>query len=341
MDIIAATKSRNLRNVELSIYANPNINKVDTTDDLSALMIAINNLDVEIIDLLLKHSSQREWAIHNSYINYIEQWESGDTALLLAIKLPPNTNENTIIQIVNLLLKYGANPGIKDELKTSIISIAIEYERSIDLIENLLNIPSVKQLINDTDDNMDAPLELAILKGDPNIVKLLIDNKVDLNRITMMDGSFNYKWTPILLVGLELSNHRLTQNNKIKLEKIAELLINANANILSLEEITGMSSMENLNEFQRSLYISLQNAYLKIKNIFDRTVLTRRIKMNIIYSGLSNESNIIKDIAESISNHISMLPETQRPRHLNALEDHLLYQFADTLFDYEAYDKET
>ena len=141
--------------VELLLKENADVN-IQTEDGWTALMIACQNGHSQVVELLLKE---------NADVNI--QTEDGWTALMIAC-------QNGHSQVVELLLKENADVNIQKEDGWTALMVAIVNEH-LEVVECLLQSKADPYVVLDWGKIEITVLLLAVLRGNRDIIKVLID----------------------------------------------------------------------------------------------------------------------------------------------------------------------
>lgn len=161
------TGGRNVpQTVKFLLTAGAKINDVDASGR-SALMYAASS-DLELVNLLIANGAN---------VNLIDV--EGQTALLIAVKRQSP-------EIVKTLLDAGAASTIntKDKHGRTALLYAVDYFRE----DIALALITAGANVNDVNENNQTPLIVAVLRGFPNVVKLLLERRASLE-ITDNTGS--------------------------------------------------------------------------------------------------------------------------------------------------------
>ena len=160
---------------------------------LKYLISAVNDNNVELIDFLLSHG-----------IDANTNLESGKTLLMKFII------ERKDVNVIKLLIKYGAEISIKDELGFTPLhwaSMTGQYETTKLFLENGAEI--------DARDKYEyTPLIKMLSKSNKNciesinIVKLLLENGADIN------AKNKFKWTPLHWASTKNCDAMVTSSRK-------------------------------------------------------------------------------------------------------------------------------
>ncbi|CAF0933695.1 unnamed protein product [Adineta steineri] len=113
--------------------------------------------------------------------NVNEQSLNGDTPLHLA-------SQYGHLEIVQLLLFHHADPTLINRRSLTPIDLACEYGH-IHVVNSLLHNTLCKQMILNHNNEQHTSLHLAAKNGHTDIVRLLLLNGFDINRMTITDGS--------------------------------------------------------------------------------------------------------------------------------------------------------
>lgn len=171
----------NLEIIKILVKKSDNLNYKDNNEN-TALLLALNSFNneklVDIIKTLIKKCNDLD---HKNKDN--------QTALMLAV-----TNKYTEIVKILLSKKVKLNICTKDKYKKKVrtaLMLACEQDNVEAEVITLLS----KEIstINDKNDYNQTAFHIAILKGNLNSIKILIENKADIN-IESQDG-----FTPFML----------------------------------------------------------------------------------------------------------------------------------------------
>ena len=103
-----------------------------------------------------------------------------------------NTRISRIINIVELLLKHGADPNIKEKAGRTVLSFicsASTSQEQIEIVELLLKHKADPNIMTE---HKRTPLLVASIRGNNELVELLLKHKADPNLADQSD------WTPLM-----------------------------------------------------------------------------------------------------------------------------------------------
>lgn len=146
-------------------------------DGSTALHCAAENGHPEVVETLLKHGADP-----NALDDY------GDTPLIPAVC-------SLSVDTVRHLMDFGANINVssKERCGSTVLHLAVETNRA-DLVYTLLRGHSPIEGINAKNDHQETPFCIAAhnLKGDPRILKRLLDAGADRKTVSVYAGSCRY-----------------------------------------------------------------------------------------------------------------------------------------------------
>jgi ankyrin repeat protein len=243
--------------IEKLIAMEPNIN-LQNKDNLTALMIASENENLEIVQMLLQHN-----------INVDLQNKDNLTALMIStnkLKMlsligDPEFSIKRQDKIVEMLIQAGANQQLTDKTGNNALFFAISKNR-INMVKMLLNAntnasnTNASNLNAQNNDNLTA-LIAAVEKGCLEIVKLLLQHNVNVdlqgdNMNTALIAAVEKECLEIVklllqhnvnvdLQGDNMNTALITAVNNYNLE-IVKLLLQSNANV-DLQNSQGNSAL--------------------------------------------------------------------------------------------------
>ena len=217
----------------------------------TALMAASLYGRVETVEILLRAGASVDLIDNNR-----------STALMKAVQMIPEKDESALLQrkskIISLLLNAGADPYLQDkfgstpwqvalERKETVLVEAFEADRVSGVKETRLmlaiagnDIKKASQLIHEgasvnyRDASGANSLSEAILSGNVEILKIVIDAKADL------DARFDKEWTALMLA----AQRNQPEMVRILLESGANSTLKNEAGLTALQiaEITGNTS---------------------------------------------------------------------------------------------------
>lgn len=218
-------------------YINKILNFLEKSNQLNELNIIPYDGKTLLIKMLDQYNQYNTDSLN--YFNIIAKILSYKINLNIPLENPPLHyyigNGKSDYKIVSMLLEAGANPNLKNQFGLNSLIIAILENINIDIIKLLLD--------NRVDINYSGPfdkffpLNISLIKGYNNITEILLEYKPDLS---YQDNNMN---TPI---------HNALMSDKQISENIMKYLIsNSNLNISNLKGQTPLYLLMKLNKWNK------------------------------------------------------------------------------------------
>ena len=160
--ITYAAANKDPKMVKAVIDAGAQIN-VEAKDGITPMLMAILNQNAEAVKLLLDAGA------NPNFVN-----KNGWTPLAFAVS---NANSPEIVQ---LLLNRKADVNFRLDGKIGLMNLALQTQKSAKIIEELINAGINLFEVDENGNNF--IIKAVILKSDPEVIKLLAKNGVDVNQ---------------------------------------------------------------------------------------------------------------------------------------------------------------
>lgn len=262
-----------------------------------------NNLTYEGWTLLL--SMLKHTTLNDVYVDLMQKLISKGAKLNYPLSKPPLIYASMYSKpdVVNLLLKNGANPNIKDTDNITPIMRSI-MNNNYDTTKLLIKYGSNVNYGGPENDNI--PINLAILKKNSKIINLLIDNGSNMNTV---DRFLN---TPV---------HYLLQTNKtnnlIHDSTIFKALYSADLNIRNIKGVTPLHMMTRYNTWKN------YSVLLKDKHI-DLSIIDRKNNTAVSYLNGDNLTEFINTVAEGKITNIPKCSNYTKNKCMSYVKNNLL-----------------